>query len=232
MAQGSYSPLLERYAFSDHDLLLVEGLKELPIQKLLLADAERRILDFLRDGSVTNVAALVVPDDPASYTVFCMPVLSLDSVGDIAVFIESILIERSLTEIFPYGLVLAGGQSLRMGSDKALMQYHTENQLLRTAALLQPYCREEQAETYRPYGIPLITDTYLGSGPSGGLLSAQQIRPEAAWVVAACDLPFHKDALSGTFAHSAIHFDSLRLSGILNPGFLNRFMPAMSQNHV
>jgi molybdopterin-guanine dinucleotide biosynthesis protein A len=197
MAQGFHSPLLERHVFSDHDLLLVEGLKELPIQKLLLVDAERRILGLLQDGSVINVAALVVPDDPASYAEFGLPVLSRDSVGDIAVFIERILLERSLKENPLCGLVLAGGRSSRMGSDKALMQYHTDNQLLRTAALLQQHCREvfiscreEQAETYRPFGIPLITDTYLGAGPSGGLLSAQKIRPDAAWVVAACDLPF------------------------------------------
>lgn len=49
--------------------------------------------------------------------------------------------------------------------------------------------REEQAATYRHFGIPLITDTYLGIGPLGGLLSAQRANLDAAWVVAAFDLP-------------------------------------------
>lgn len=89
-----------------------------------------------------------------------------------------------------------------MGSDKALIEYHSENQLVHTAALLRSQCqevfvscREEQAETYSRFGIPVITDSYLGIGPMGGLLSAQQAWPDAAWVVAACDLPFLDEAI-------------------------------------
>jgi molybdopterin-guanine dinucleotide biosynthesis protein A len=84
-----------------------------------------------------------------------------------------------------------------MGSDKALIAYHAENQLLHTVKLLRKQCREvfvscreKQAETYSQFGIPLITDSYLGIGPLGGLLSAQQNEPRSAWVVAACDMPW------------------------------------------
>ncbi|MBZ4220111.1 MAG: bifunctional molybdenum cofactor guanylyltransferase MobA/molybdopterin-guanine dinucleotide biosynthesis adaptor protein MobB [Chlorobium sp.] len=191
------TPLLERHAFSDHDMLIVEGLKELPLLKLLLVDRERRILDLVSNGSITNVAALVVPDDPASYPALGLPLFHRDSIGALAGFIETLLLDRSSKESPLHGLVLAGGYSSRMGCDKALITYHAQNQLVHTAELLQQQCnkvfiscREEQSATYRDYGIPLITDSYLGIGPLGGLLSAQRSIPSAAWVIAACDLPF------------------------------------------
>ncbi len=194
---GSASRQLEQFVFSDHDLLVVEGLKELPLPKLLVVDSDRRILELVSNGTIINVLALVVPDASDSYAEFDIPLLHRDSISEVAAFIETCLLAHSLKENPLYGLILAGGRSSRMGNDKALIEYHSENQLLHTAALLRPQCqevfvscREEQAETYRHFGIPIITDSYLGIGPMGGLLSAQQAWPDTAWVVAACDLPF------------------------------------------
>ena len=200
-SHGLASTRLERLAFSDFDLLFVEGLKELPLSKLLLVDPDRRIIELLRNGVVTNVVALVVPDDPDSCREFGIPVFQRDNVADIAAFIETLLLDRALKTTPMHALVLAGGRSSRMGSDKALIEYHTKNQLLHTAELLGQQCskvfvscREEQAEQYRQFAITLITDSYLGIGPLGGLLSAQRLYPDAAWVVAACDLPFLDEA--------------------------------------
>ncbi len=193
--------LLERHAFAEHDLLIVEGLKELPLQKLLVVDSERKILDLVKSGTVTNVAALIVPDDPSGYPAFGIPLFQRDTIGAIASFIETLLLDRALKERPLHGLVLAGGHSSRMGCDKALLAYHASNQLVHTAKLLQKQCsevfiscREEQAKAYRDFGLPLIADTYLGIGPLGGLLSAQRFMPDAAWIVAACDLPFLDEA--------------------------------------
>ncbi len=195
--QTDHSYHLEQHAFSGMDMLFVEGLKELPLPKLILVDRERKILDLISKASITNVAAIVVPDDPDSYSGLGIPILHRDQIHDISAFIESFLLEYSFKSRPLNGLVLAGGRSERMGCDKALIAYHSQNQLLHTAAILQQQChevfvscREEQAETYRHFGIPLITDTYLGIGPLGGLLSAQRANPYAAWVIAACDLPY------------------------------------------
>jgi molybdenum cofactor guanylyltransferase len=193
--------LLERQAFSAHDMLFVEGLKELPLPKLLLVDRERRILDILRDGPVSNVLALVAPDDPAGYAGQGVPVFHRDDITAIASFIETELYTRSSANTPVHGLVLAGGLSSRMGFDKGLIRYHAQNQLQHTAAILQPHCskvflscRAEQLETYSQFDLPVITDSYLGIGPMGGLLSAQQREPDTAWLVAACDLPLLDEA--------------------------------------
>ncbi len=96
-----------------------------------------------------------------------------------------------------FGLVLVGGQSRRMGRDKALLSYDGEaTQLERTAALLQTVCprvfisqRKEQ-----PFPIPTGTEAIYdrmdeARGLLRGILSAMQAHPEAHWLVLACDLP-------------------------------------------
>jgi molybdenum cofactor guanylyltransferase len=226
---GLSSRLLEQHVFADADLLFVEGLKELPLPKLLVVDADHWILDLFSKGTITNVAALVVPDDPASYSAFSIPVLHRDSISDVAAFIETFLLAHSSKKYLLHGLILAGGRSSRMGRDKALINYHTENQLLHTVSLLQPQCqkvfvscREEQAETYRHFGIPIITDSYLGIGPMGGLLSAQQAWPDVAWVVAACDLPFLDEAI---VRHLCSHRNPMRFATAFRNSQSGRFEP-------
>ncbi|MBV5319511.1 MAG: bifunctional molybdenum cofactor guanylyltransferase MobA/molybdopterin-guanine dinucleotide biosynthesis adaptor protein MobB [Chlorobium phaeobacteroides] len=188
--------LRERQIFLDLDLLLVEGLKELPLPKIVMIDQNRKILDLLDNGSVTNVAALVKSDRQTLDKQYGIPVFHRNDTDEISDFIASMLLQKSM-ETPLFGLVLAGGQSSRMGSDKALISYHRENQLVRTAQLMEMWCqkvfiscRDDQKEHYRPYGYPLITDRYLNIGPLGGLLSAQMEHPRTAWMTVACDLPF------------------------------------------
>lgn len=95
-----------------------------------------------------------------------------------------------------YGLVLAGGRSRRMQRDKALLDYHGRPQLHWTYDLVAPFCsatyvstRPDQHDPVRD-ALPRIDDEGEAIGPAGGLLAAARRRPEAAWLVAACDLPF------------------------------------------
>lgn len=96
------------------------------------------------------------------------------------------------------GLVLAGGKSIRMGSDKGLTEWHGKPQRYYIADLLSEFCnevyiscREEQvkelvAAGYRP--LPDAT-TYANNGPTGGILTAMEHKLDTAWLVIACDLP-------------------------------------------
>ncbi len=99
-----------------------------------------------------------------------------------------------------HGLVLTGGGSTRMGSDKARLMYHGMPQAEFACLLLGDFCREvyissrsEQAETDSRRGRRQIHDVFLGFGPVGGILSAMLHEPEAAWLVLGCDLPFVDD---------------------------------------
>jgi len=121
------------------------------------------------------------------------PVLRLAETQKIAAFLKQWYL---LAVPVLRGLVLAGGRSERMQTDKGKLHYHGLDQRQHTAALLAEFCpdvrvsvRPDQAAEL-PAGLQPLPDTFLGLGPLGGILSAFQADPNAAWLVLACDLPF------------------------------------------
>ena len=93
------------------------------------------------------------------------------------------------------GLVLAGGRSTRMGTDKGLLSYHNKPQREYLYDQMRPLCRDvylsirpEQQESI-PEGFACIADENKYRGPLNGLLSAHHAFPDAAWLMVACDLP-------------------------------------------
>jgi molybdenum cofactor guanylyltransferase len=99
------------------------------------------------------------------------------------------------------GLVLTGGQSTRMGKDKAALVLHGETQSVVCFNLLQTLCeavylsnRQEQSELPGHADLPQIHDQYTNIGPLAGLLSAMATYPDAAWLVVACDMPYLTNA--------------------------------------
>jgi len=100
-----------------------------------------------------------------------------------------------------YGLVLAGGESKRMGRDKAALQFHGRSQVDWAFALLSRHCERvfvsvrpgQLAEPNRA-AYPAIVDRYDNAGPIAGIAAAQHEHTAVAWLVVACDLPFLGDA--------------------------------------
>jgi molybdopterin-guanine dinucleotide biosynthesis protein A len=94
------------------------------------------------------------------------------------------------------GLVLAGGKSLRMGTDKGLLNWHhDQGQRYYTADLLKTMCSEvfiscrpDQVAEMDP-GYLTVRDICKDIGPFSGVLSAFQQKPNEAWLVIACDFP-------------------------------------------
>ena len=97
----------------------------------------------------------------------------------------------------PNALLLAGGRSRRMHRDKATLIYDGKTQLARTAELLAEFCsstylsvRKGQSQPAEGLDLPTLEDAFGEIGPLGGILSAFAARPDDAWLVVACDLPF------------------------------------------
>ncbi|MDA0993810.1 MAG: molybdenum cofactor guanylyltransferase [Proteobacteria bacterium] len=95
-----------------------------------------------------------------------------------------------------WGLVLAGGKSRRMGSDKASLKQGGETQLDRSMSLLGAHldrvfvsARRDQADDPVRVKYEQILDRYSDLGPLAGILSAMDSDPEVSWLVLACDLP-------------------------------------------
>lgn len=98
------------------------------------------------------------------------------------------------------GLVLAGGQSQRMGQDKSEMIYPALSPLPQYLRLLQDLeacglssyisCRSDQNKK-KVLSQQIIPDQKdLVGGPGVGILSAHLQFPKAAWLVIACDFPW------------------------------------------
>jgi molybdopterin-guanine dinucleotide biosynthesis protein A len=95
-----------------------------------------------------------------------------------------------------FGLVLTGGLSQRMGTDKAALPYAGRPQLVRAFTLLsarvascfvslRPVQRHDPLR--RQY--PVVVDTLENCGPTAGLVAAHTAYPGVAWLVLACDMP-------------------------------------------
>lgn len=88
------------------------------------------------------------------------------------------------------GLILRGGASRRMASDKAELSYHGVPEVERLDGLLSEVC-EQVFFSVAPGagGARCIEDPERHAGPLVGILAAFDREPGAAWLVVACDMP-------------------------------------------
>ncbi|MFZ1039788.1 MAG: molybdenum cofactor guanylyltransferase [Anaerolineales bacterium] len=92
-------------------------------------------------------------------------------------------------------VIQAGGQSSRMGQDKALKLFLGHPLIQRVAERLRPIADELFVTTNRPanyafLNLPLFTDLKPGRGALGGLYTALLFAKHPIVAVAACDMPF------------------------------------------
>ncbi|HEX2768303.1 MAG TPA: molybdenum cofactor guanylyltransferase [Geobacteraceae bacterium] len=97
-------------------------------------------------------------------------------------------------------LVLAGGQSRRMGRNKAFLDFAGAPLIERVIERVQSLCVEtiivaNDAERYARFGLRIVRDVYQGKGSLGGIFSGLQAASEEYALAVACDLPFLNDAL-------------------------------------
>lgn len=92
-------------------------------------------------------------------------------------------------------VIQAGGESRRMGQDKALMPFLGRPLITRVIERLAPLADEvlvttNRPEYYRFLGLPLLPDLISGRGALGGLHTAVASAKQPVVAVAACDMPF------------------------------------------
>jgi molybdopterin-guanine dinucleotide biosynthesis protein A len=92
-------------------------------------------------------------------------------------------------------VIQAGGQSSRMGQDKALKLFLDRPLIQRVIERLRPIADELLVTTNHPadyafLSLPLFTDLKPGRGPLGGLYTALFYAKYSIVAVAACDMPF------------------------------------------
>ena len=104
--------------------------------------------------------------------------------------------------LFPetYGLVLCGGKSSRMGTDKSMLQYYDKPQRYHVYDMLLPCCEQvliscdhKQLKNMEA-GYPAIPDdeAFSNIGPMGALLTALTQFPKKNILLIGCDYPLLK----------------------------------------
>ena len=183
------------------DLLIYVGSNDSAMPTLFIGGprlARNRSLD---PDFMPTIALIGSEGRPDSWTGPCFP---LDSSDEIAQFLIDYF-RRSSPRLF--GVVLTGGKSTRMGTDKASINYHGRPQAEIACDLLAQRCDEVCVSIARsdsghgtqlmtamagqsPVGAPqTLADRFVGFGPAGGILTALHERSDAAWLVLGCDLP-------------------------------------------
>ena len=91
------------------------------------------------------------------------------------------------------GWVLTGGQSTRMGRDKALLPWNGRTVVEEVAGTVLEAAGNVTLvgapERYGWLGLPVIADDIMGSGPLGGLHSALRATRSDWNLLVACDMP-------------------------------------------
>jgi len=93
------------------------------------------------------------------------------------------------------GVILAGGKSSRMGTDKGLIEFQGEKMIRRTMDVFKGLFKEIIIVTnlpldYLDQDAMIVTDIFPGRGPIGGIHTGLFFSSNEHAFFAACDMPF------------------------------------------
>ena len=112
------------------------------------------------------------------------------------------------------GVILAGGENIRMPVLKAFIEVENEKIIERNIKILKKLFKEifivtNQPEYYLYLGIPLFGDVYDVRGPMTGIFTAL-LTSSNKWVfITACDMPFIKGELIKYMASKRDNYDAV-----------------------
>ena len=97
-----------------------------------------------------------------------------------------------------YGLVVCGGKSTRMGTDKSMLNYHNQPQRYHLYEMLNELCervfiscnKEQAANIPDKYAVIVDDEQYGDIGPMVALLTAFDKYPNVSFLVVGCDYPY------------------------------------------
>ena len=108
--------------------------------------------------------------------------------------------------------ILAGGQSSRMGQDKALLPLGGRSVIERVIECVRPLSDDvtlitNTPEKHRHLGYRMVSDVYPDKGSLGGIYTAVHAARYSHCLVVACDMPFLNADLLSYLAEIASGFD-------------------------
>ena len=199
---GNINKFEQRLQFAQFDYVFINGNHYQGAKQILILDEEKeasvlkrleqldRIQFVIKLKKDTEYFSFLEEKYPQIKNIICY---TIDEVDKISNHINN-LIQEKIAAV--KGLVLVGGKSTRMGQDKSNLDYFGKPQKIVAKQLLE----SNKLETF--YSVQNaseyddeIHDKFLNLGPFGGICSAFQKDPNAAWFVLATDVPFVNDQI-------------------------------------
>ncbi|MCM3586813.1 molybdenum cofactor guanylyltransferase [Mesobacillus maritimus] len=111
-------------------------------------------------------------------------------------------------------IILSGGQSSRMGTNKALLPFNEKTNIERIKDELSSLFDEiilvtNHPEDYSFLNIKMVSDVYPGKGPLAGIHAGLAASDYEENIVVACDMPFVSAELAGTLVQNLKHYDAM-----------------------
>ena len=112
------------------------------------------------------------------------------------------------------GIILAGGQSRRMGADKAFLVLDGQRLIERVLRVLQQVCGEiiivsSDTGPYEALGVRAVSDSLRGFGAIAGLHAGLQAMGTDLGVAVAVDMPFLSSPLLRAMVDAAADWDAV-----------------------
>jgi molybdopterin-guanine dinucleotide biosynthesis protein A len=197
---NNLTPVIFKQQFTNADLVLVNGNHQPAKSQVVIIYNNKRASLQRRVEQLTNVELILLADADEVFDFIKeaipnwqqLPIYRLDETEKIINFFKA---KMQLAKPVLNGLVLAGGQSVRMGHDKSTIKWFAKEQRYYMADILKGYCEdvyiscraEQKQEIDMSYNA--LPDTFTGLGPFGAILSAFREKPDSAWLIVACDMP-------------------------------------------
>jgi molybdopterin-guanine dinucleotide biosynthesis protein A len=110
------------------------------------------------------------------------------------------------------GVILAGGQSRRMGRDKAFLPFGKGLLIERVIEVVQQVTAEvilitNTPEQYQRFGLPMFADVIAEAGSLGGIYTGLVSTKTPYSLCLACDMPFVKPAFLRFLCETAAEAD-------------------------
>lgn len=213
---GNVNKFEQRLQFAQYDYVFINGNHYQGAKQIIILDEAKEASVLKRLDQLDDIQFIIKLKPETEYFSFLEEkypniknkiCYNIDEVDKIANHLNNLIQEK----IAPVkGLVLVGGKSTRMGTDKSELNYFGKPQKEIAKELLE----NNNLETF--YSVRLfdsaqgdsqhsnvisseveksqeIPDVFYNLGPFGGICSAFQKDPNSAWLVLATDVPFVND---------------------------------------
>ena len=195
---GTINDYDQKLELMDKPLVLINGNHFKAAQQIVILNSKKKESLSRKLDRLTNVRLILTDDEETPFdflqdhipNLHDIPIGRLDDINLISRLV------RESVQIPPvFGLVLAGGDSRRMGKDKTKISYHDKPQAQFAFEIMDQLvertfisCKHGQEEKFS-FTENYVLDTFTGLGPFGAVLSAFRKHPNHAWLVVATDQP-------------------------------------------